>query len=224
MLYHVQPNIVVYSYFLYRNKQTSAKTKTRWAFETCSLRKLLRRCWPSEVYRMMCWMCIEWCVGCARNCCLASKSSSTFPINSSQWPFIRISAHASPFSAWRTPPPRKTYMSRSYWGHVFETSVWMCCTLLIKQGKQLSCTVILKLTTFVWDHIPYPPQIRTPNKTNHMQVLIEQCNLSSRTNQSRTSTSINPFLVNFNRPTCRTQEIVSLPFHSILVGFCVPGL
>ena len=39
----------------------------------------------------------------------------------------------------------------------------------------------------------------------------EQCNLSSRTNQSRTSTSINPFLVNFNRPTCGTQEIVSLP-------------
>jgi len=27
-------------------------------------------------------------------------------------------------------------------------------------------------------------------QTNHMQVLIEQCNLSSRTNQSRTSTSI----------------------------------
>ena len=39
----------------------------------------------------------------------------------------------------------------------------------------------------------------------------EQCNLSSRTNQSRTSTSINHFLVNFNRPTCRTQEIVNLP-------------
>jgi len=39
----------------------------------------------------------------------------------------------------------------------------------------------------------------------------EQCNLSSRTNQSRTSASINPFLVKFNRPTCGIQEIVSLP-------------
>ena len=36
-LYHVQPNVVVvYSYFLYRNKQTSAKT--RWAFEVITPR------------------------------------------------------------------------------------------------------------------------------------------------------------------------------------------
>ena len=53
---------------------------------------------------------------------------------------------------------------------------------------------------------------RSEPQTNHMQVLqvlIKQCNLSSRTNQSRTWTSINPFLVNFNRPTCRTQETIS---------------
>jgi len=39
----------------------------------------------------------------------------------------------------------------------------------------------------------------------------EQCNLSSHTNQFQTSTLVNPFLVKFNRPTCRTQEIASLP-------------
>ena len=95
-------------------------------------------------------------------------------------------------------------LSKHIEGH--KPSVWMCCRLLIKQGKQLSCTVILKLTMFIFHiHRKSEPQ------TNHMQVSIEQCNLPSHTNQSRTSTSINPFLVNFNRPTCRTQEIVNLP-------------
>jgi len=58
----------------------------------------------------------------------------------------------------------------------------MCCPLLIKQGTQLSCTVTLKLTTFIFHiHRESEPQ------TNHMHVLIKQCTLSSRTNQSRTS-------------------------------------